>query len=259
MESDKKSILEVHNLKKHFLSKGKSYVKAVDGVSLQIKKGETLGIIGESGCGKSTLAKLILKLLPADEGRIYFKGGEITALSESEVRKLRKDMQVVFQDPFNSLDPRFKVSEIVKEGLVNFISKQDKKIVDEKIKDMVNLVGLPLNSLDRFPHEFSGGQRQRISLARSLILNPSLLILDEPVSSLDVSIQAQIINLFLNLQKKLSLTYMFIAHDLDVVRAVSDRVCVMYKGKIVEKNKCPDIFQNPLHPYTKLLVEASRG
>ncbi|MFC1514272.1 ABC transporter ATP-binding protein [Candidatus Omnitrophota bacterium] len=258
-------MLEVKDLKKYFpvkrglLQNTVSYVKAVDGVSLQVAEGKTLGLVGESGCGKTTLARSIIRLIEPDSGQIIFDHKEIRGLKGSQLRMLRKDLQIVFQDPFNSLDPRFSVARIIAEGAVHLSEIRDKEKIAASVKAMAGLVGLSPESLSRYPHEFSGGQRQRISIARSLILNPRLLILDEPVSSLDVSIQAQIINLLLELQEKLDLSYLFISHDLNVVRAISDTICVMYRGKIVEEAPVEDLFKEPLHPYTKLLISLGSG
>ena len=256
-------LLTVKNLKKYYpvkrglLYKTVGWVKAIDDVSFSIAKGKTLGLVGESGCGKTTTARVIARLIEADSGHIYFSDKELNTLSSGRMRLLRKDLQIIFQDPFNSLDPRFSVAQIIQEGLLVFGRKLKKKEKAELLKRILKDVGLSEDSLYLYPHEFSGGQRQRISIARSLILSPKLLILDEPVSSLDVSIQAQIINLLLTLQERLGLTYLFIAHDLNVVRCVSDEVCVMYLGKIVERASTFELFRNPLHPYTKLLLSAS--
>jgi len=254
------NILEVKELKKYFpirrglFYKTVGYVKAVDGVSFLLNKGKTLGIVGESGSGKTTLARLIVRLMEPNEGQIFLKGAEITHFSERKFRSSRKFVQIVFQDPFGSLDPRFTVDRIVGEGMELLGSGVAER--REKIKQLMGMVGLSQDALGRFPHEFSGGQRQRISIARALAAEPELLILDEPVSSLDLSIQAQVINLLLELQDKFNLTYIFIAHDLRVVRHVSDEICVMYRGKILEKASSNEIFKNPLHPYTKLLLSA---
>jgi len=256
------TILEVKNLKKYYpvkrglLQRTTGWVKAVDGVSFSIEKGQTLGLVGESGCGKTTLAKVILRLIEPDEGSIKFAGRELTTLAPDKMRLSRKDLQIVFQNPFNSLDPRFTTAKIIHEGLLNFGSKAEKRRIAELTIKILKEVGLQKESLNRYPHEFSGGQRQRISIARSLILNPQLLVLDEPVSSLDVSIQAQIINLFLGLQEKLGLTYLFIAHDLDVIRRISDKICVMYLGKIIEIAESNSLYSRPRHPYTQALLSA---
>ena len=257
------TLLEVNNLKKHYpIKRGLFYrtvgwVNAVDGVSFSIKKAKTLGLVGESGCGKTTLAKAVLRLIKPDQGSVYYGGEDLTKLSANRLRSLRKDLQIIFQNPFNSLDPRFTIEKVVQEGISNFASKDEKKEIPDLTIKTLKAVGLSSDSLYRYPHEFSGGQRQRISIARSLILNPKLLVLDEPVSSLDVSIQAQIINLLLELQEKLGLTYLFIAHDLDVVKCMSDEICVMYLGKVVEQTFTKELFKNPLHPYTKMLLSSS--
>ncbi|MBN2120509.1 MAG: ABC transporter ATP-binding protein [Candidatus Omnitrophica bacterium] len=262
---DKQPLLVVKDLKKYFpvkqglLQKKVACIKAVDGVSFEIFKGKTLGLVGESGSGKTTLARSVIRLVEPDEAEIFFEGRNLIGIPQGKLRLLRKDLQIIFQDPFNSLDPRFNVSEIIQEGLINFTSNGGRKKIEQLSKDILNLVGLPEDSLGRFPHEFSGGQRQRISIARSLVLDPKLLILDEPVSSLDVSVQAQIINLLLELQDKLKLSYLFISHDLNVVRAISDRISVMYLGKIIEEADSSQLFKDPLHPYTRLLVNFSGG
>lgn len=256
-------ILEVKNLKKYYpIKRGLLYktvgqIKAVDGVSFSLESGKTMALVGESGCGKTTTARMIARLIEPDSGSINFLGQDITKVGHEKMRKLRCDLQIIFQDPFNSLDPRFKVSRIIQEGLLALRSVKGKNELFELSRRMLDQVGLPENSLQRFPHEFSGGQRQRISIARSLILNPKLLILDEPVSSLDVSIQAQVINLLLDLQQRFKLSYLFIAHDLNVVKSFSDQVCVMHQGKIVEQAETRDLFNNPSHPYTKLLLSSS--
>ncbi|MGE4356983.1 MAG: ABC transporter ATP-binding protein [Candidatus Omnitrophota bacterium] len=250
------NILEVRNLKKYFpIRKGLfyktvGYIKAVDGINFSLEEGKTLGIVGESGSGKSTLARLLVRVLKPDEGEIFLKGKEITSLSLREL----KSVSIVFQDPFSSLDPRFTVEKIVLEGMELLEKSNIEK--KKKVLELLELVGLSKDVLDRFPHEFSGGQRQRISIARALAGEAELIILDEPVSSLDLSIQAQIINLLMDLQKKLHLSYVFIAHDLRVVRHVSDDICVVYRGKILEKADSEEIFKNPLHPYTRILFSA---
>ncbi len=256
-------ILKVEELKKYYpvkkgvFGRAAEFIKAVDGVSFSLLRGQTLGLVGESGCGKSTLARTILRLIDSDSGKIIFKGRDITALSHREIKSTRKDMQIIFQDPFNSLDPRFTVFGIVSEGLRNFSQKKSKKEIYQKVAKALEDVGLPRELLSRYPHEFSGGQRQRISIARALVLEPELLVLDEPVSSLDVSIQAQVINLLVDLQKKKNLSYIFIAHDLGIVRHICDQVCVMKDGKIVESGKTEAVFQSPGHPYTRTLLDSA--
>ncbi len=229
-------------------------VKAVDGVSLTIFKGETLGLVGESGCGKTTVGRTILRLYEPTSGRIVIDGKDITDLPERELRPLRDKMQMVFQDPYSSLNPRQNVGSIVAEPLL--IHGMERKEVDAKVRHLIEVVGLPHDAANRYPHEFSGGQRQRIGLARSLALNPALIVADEPVSALDVSIQAQMINLLEDLQDEFDLTYLFVAHDLAVVRHISDRIAVMYLGKIMEIAPSQELYTAPSHPYTKALLSA---
>ena len=230
-------------------------VKAVDGVTLTILRGETLGLVGESGCGKSTVGRAMLRLYKPTGGRILFDGIDITTLSDSQLRPLRRRMQMIFQDPYASLNPRHSVGRIVAEPLrVHGIS--NRKEAAARVREIIQVVGLPRDAANRYPHEFSGGQRQRIGLARALALNPELVVCDEPVSALDVSIQAQIINLLEKLQDDFGLTYLFIAHDLAVVRHISSRIAVMYLGKIVEVSVADDLYENPLHPYTITLLSA---
>ena len=242
---------------KHFPIGGFSgaAVRAVDGVDLEVMRGETLGLVGESGCGKSTLARLVTGLLPATAGSIVFDGNDITRLRGGRLRRVRQKMQMIFQDPFASLDPRMTVGDILQEPLDNFSvgSVRERR---RRVQELLRLVGLNPNFTNRYPHEFSGGQRQRIGIARALALNPSFIVCDEPVSALDVSIQAQIINLLQDLQREFNLTYLFIAHDLAVVRHLSDRIAVMYLGKVVETADRNDIYDRPQHPYTKALLSS---
>lgn len=255
-------ILEVENVKKYFpiskgiLSKQSGAVRAVDDVSFQVKKGETLGIVGESGCGKSTMARLIIRLLDVTEGRIKLEGRDLTSLSKKEMRSTRKDIQMVFQDPYASLNPKWTVERTLLEPMkVYGIGSQSER--KDKVADLLKKVGLDPSYAKRHPHEFSGGQRQRIGIARSLVLNPKLVIADEPVSALDISVQAQVINLMQDLQEQYNLTYLFITHDLSVCEHISDRVAVMYLGKIVELASKEQLFSNPLHPYTIALISAA--
>ncbi|TME03721.1 MAG: ABC transporter ATP-binding protein [Chloroflexi bacterium] len=230
-------------------------VRAVDGVDLEIRRGETLGLVGESGCGKSTLARLVTALLPVTAGSIMFDGQDITRLRGSKLRRVRRRMQIIFQDPFASLDPRMTVGDILQEPLDNFSigTVRERRV---RVQELLRLVGLNPNFTNRYPHEFSGGQRQRIGIARALAVNPSFIVCDEAVSALDVSIAAQIINLLQDLQREFNLTYLFIAHDLAVVRHLSDRIAVMYLGKVVETADRNDIYDRPQHPYTKALLSS---
>ena len=255
------ALLKVNNLKKYFpVTKGilqniTGHIKAVESVSFQINSGKTLGLVGESGCGKTTTGNLIMSLEKPTSGNIYFKGKDIFLMNKNQKKELCSELQMIFQDPFGSLHPRMNVEKIISEPIrVNKIYK--KNLIKDKVCEILELVGLKTDQLNRYPHEFSGGQRQRIGIARALTLNPKLLIADEPVSALDVSIQAQVINLLIELQEKLNLSYLFISHDLSVIEHVSDEVAVMYLGKIVEYGNCSNVFSNPKHPYTKALLSA---
>ncbi|GAK41483.1 dipeptide ABC transporter ATP-binding protein [Paenibacillus urinalis] len=254
-------LMEVKNLKKYFPITGGVFqrhvgdVKAVDDVSFTIYRGESFGLVGESGCGKSTIGRTILRLLEKTEGSVLFKGQDIHKLSKQQLRSIRPQMQIVFQDPFSSLNPRIKVGEAIGEALLDH-KLIPKKELRERVEEILRICGLSSYHYNRFPHEFSGGQRQRIGIARALILNPDFIVADEPVSALDVSIQAQIINLLSDLQAEKQLTYLFISHDLSVVEHLCNRIGVMYLGSMVEMASKDDLFQNPLHPYTKALLSA---
>ncbi|SMB81560.1 oligopeptide transport system ATP-binding protein [Desulfonispora thiosulfatigenes DSM 11270] len=255
-------ILEVINLKKHFpikkgiiFEKNVGAVKAVDGLSFTVNKGETFGLVGESGCGKSTTGRLLLQLLKPTEGQVIFEGKDLSKLNPEEMRKMRQELQMIFQDPYASLNPRKNVEQIIMEPLVihNIGTMEEKK---KRVKELLDIVGLDASFAGRYPHEFSGGQRQRIGIARALAVKPKIIVCDEPVSALDVSIQAQIINLLEELQEEFGFTYIFIAHDLSVVKHISDRIAVMYLGKIVELASYAELFSNPKHPYTKALLSS---
>jgi oligopeptide transport system ATP-binding protein len=255
------NLIEIRGLKVYFEVKGGilkrtvGWVKAVDGVDLGIRRGEILGLVGESGCGKTTVGRAILRLIPATEGSVTFDGKDLFSLSATEMKPLRREMQLVFQDPYSSLDPRSRISEIVGEGLrVHGITDRVER--HHRVLRALEMVGLQEQHMRRFPHEFSGGQRQRIGIARALVLNPSFVVCDEPVSALDVSIQSQVLNLLKDLQRELNLTLLFIAHDMSVVDHLCDRVAVMYLGKIVEISERAELFSNPQHPYTQALMSA---
>ena len=256
-------LVEVNNLKMHFpvtsgllFQREVAQVKAVDDISFSIRKGETLGLVGESGCGKTTAGRCILQLYKPTAGEVIFEGTDLTKLGGRQMRHMRRQMQIIFQDPFSSLNPRMTAGDIIGEPLVVHGLVKNGEQKREKVRELLENVGLHPYMADRFPHEFSGGQRQRIGVARALSVDPKLIVCDEPVSALDVSIQAQVINLLEDLQKQYDLTFLFIAHDLSVVRHISDRVAVMYLGKIVEIADRNEIYQNPLHPYTKALLSA---
>jgi len=258
----REKLLELNNVKKYFPVKAGvfrrtvDYVKAVDDISFHIYKGETLGLVGESGCGKSTTGRTILRLLEATEGEIYFEGKNLVELDKKELREIRKDMQIIFQDPYASLNPRMTVADIVGEPLDIHNLVDNKKERNERVLEILDTVGLSEDHMKRYPHEFSGGQRQRIGVARALAVDPKIIIADEPVSALDVSIQAQVINMMQDLQDDFDLTYLFIAHDLSVVKHISDRIAVMYLGKLVEIAEKTELFKNTLHPYTQSLLSA---
>jgi peptide/nickel transport system ATP-binding protein len=254
-------LLEVKNLKTYYPIKGGIFrktvavVKAVDDISFEIKKGETLGLVGESGCGKSTAGRTILRLLDATEGQIIFDGDDITNIRGVSLRKVRKDFQMVFQDPYASLNPMMMVGDLISEPIRNFTNKSSKELKPE-VMELLTKVGLPEDAYYKYPHEFSGGQRQRIGIARALALKPKLIIADEPVSALDVSVQSQVLNLLKELQDEFDLTFLFIAHDLSVVKHMSDRIGVMYLGGLVEVSEKNSLYAEPLHPYTQALISA---
>lgn len=261
VQVDAKELLSVHDLKTYFpiragiLQRVVAQVKAVDGVSFTVKEGETFGLVGESGCGKTTVARTLLRLNPATDGSVFFDGEDVFAKRGGDLKVLRRNMQIIFQDPYSSLDPRMPVGDIIAEGLY-IHGMRNAKQRNEVVVEMLDKVGLNPYHAHRYPHEFSGGQRQRIGIARALALNPRFIVLDEPVSALDVSIQSQILNLLKSLQDEFGLTYLFVAHDLSVVEHISNRVGVMYLGKLVEVTNRAELYSNPLHPYTQALLSA---
>jgi oligopeptide/dipeptide ABC transporter ATP-binding protein len=261
MSASDAALLRVDRLKKYFpvrrgfFQRVSSSVRAVDGVDLEIYPNQTLGLVGESGCGKSTVARLIMRLLDPDDGIVHFNGQEITALDERAFKPMRKQIQMIFQDPYSSLNPRMTVAQSISDG-VRMAGIADKSEQRQRIRQLLEMVGMPAASADRYPHEFSGGQRQRVGIARALSVSPQLVLCDEPISALDVSIQAQIINLLKDLQQELGLSYLFISHDLNVVSYICDHVCVMYRGRIVESAPATELFDRPCHPYTHKLLAA---
>ena len=261
MSDNKQILVEAKNIRKWFPIKKwffekQAYVKAVDDVTLNLYRGETLGIVGESGCGKSTMARTLLRLIEPTDGEIIYDGMDLRALKGKELRKLRSRMQIVFQDPYSSLNPRMKIDEIISEPMIISGMKKNKAECMDRVYELLEMVGLDPSYTDRFPHEFSGGQRQRIVIARAMATNPELLICDEPVSALDVSVRAQVLNLLKELQEKLNLTYLFISHDLSVVEHLCDRVVIMYLGQLMEAGTVDQIFDTPRHPYTQALLSA---
>jgi len=262
--SEKNVIVKVVGLKKHFpikqgffVKRTVAHVKAVDGVDFEIKKGETFALVGESGCGKTTVGRTILRLIDPTDGRIFFDGTDISKLGYKELLPFRRRMQIVFQDPMSSLNPRMTVGQIVTEPMLFHKVVETKEEANKRAKELMEMVGLKTFHLDRYPHQFSGGQRQRIAIARAIAIQPEFIVLDEPTSSLDVSVQAQIINMFLDFQERFHFSYLFISHNLGLVRFISQRVAIMYLGRIVEMGESEEIFSQPLHPYSKALLSAT--
>ena len=249
------TILEVKNLKKYFKT-ARGTLHAVDDVSFTIERGKTLGIVGESGCGKSTTGRAILRLLEPTSGQVLFDGKDITSLSAAEMRKMRSDMQIIFQDPFSSLDPRKTVSQTIAEPIIENRILKDKKAIEARVKELMETVGLAQRLVNTYPHELDGGRRQRIGIARALAMNPKFIVCDEPVSALDVSIQAQVVNLMKDIQQETGTAYLFIAHDLSMVKYISDRIGVLHLGHLLETGTTEEIFENPIHPYTRSLLSA---
>lgn len=255
------TILKVDNLKVYFpvsngFLKKKSFVKAVDGISFEIKKGETFGLVGESGCGKSTTGRAIVKIYKPTDGIVEFEGKDVTKIKGTDIKQFKKDMQMIFQDPYASLNPRMTVGEIIREPMDIHGIYDTKEEREKRVRELLEIVGLKPDHIRRYPHEFSGGQRQRIGIARTLALNPKFIVCDEPISALDVSIQAQVINLLEEIQEKMGISYLFIAHDLSMVKHISDRIGVMYLGNMVEVGKSDDVYHHPLHPYTQALLSS---
>ena len=255
------TILKVDNLKVYFpvsngFLKKKSFVKAVDGISFDIKKGETFGLVGESGCGKSTTGRAIVKIYKPTDGMVEFEGKDVTKIKGTDIKQFKKDMQMIFQDPYASLNPRMTVGEIIREPMDIHGIYDTKEEREKRVRELLEIVGLKPDHIRRYPHEFSGGQRQRIGIARTLALNPKFIVCDEPISALDVSIQAQVINLLEEIQEKMGISYLFIAHDLSMVKHISDRIGVMYLGNMVEVGNSDDVYHHPLHPYTQALLSS---
>ena len=257
-ELSENALLQVEHLKKYFKVGKSSFLHAVDDVSFSLNKGETLGVVGESGCGKTTLGRTLLRLQDATDGKIIFDGQDINKCSKAEMKKLRKDMQIIFQDPYSSLNPRMTIKEAIAEPLIvqKVLNSWNKDEIEKTVYDIMDRVGLSKRLINSYPHELDGGRRQRIGVARAIVLKPKFIVCDEPVSALDVSIQAQVLNLMQDLQKDMGLTYMFITHDLSVVKHLSTDIAVMYLGQLVEKAPAKELFRNPLHPYTNALLSA---